>query len=152
VAAGAARAEAPGSRSRVEVAREACPVRRPCNRRVAAIRRRISGTWTRRHERPDEGGTQETGRLACPPGARPSGCPSWCQTPRYPPVTGHVPGGPPDSPDSGGFDRSEARPRGARHLVTVRTAAARCQTPRDQTPRDHPKVPDTFVTVAPRRR
>jgi len=37
------------------------PVRRPCNRRVAAIRRRISGTWTRRHERPDGWGTQETG-------------------------------------------------------------------------------------------
>jgi hypothetical protein len=61
------------SGSPVEVAREFPPVRRPCNRRVAAIRRRISGTWTRRHERPDEMGTQETGRLACLPAAAPSG-------------------------------------------------------------------------------
>ena len=78
----AGRAEAPGSESSAQGAREACPVRRPCNRRVAAIRRRISGTWTRRHERPDDRGTQETGQLACPLAAAPPGPLPRCQTPR----------------------------------------------------------------------
>ena len=77
VAGGSWRRSSGSSRLRISGwgARGACPVRRPCNRRVAAIRRRISGTWTRRHERPDDGGTQETGQLGCPL--------LGCQTPRY---------------------------------------------------------------------
>ena len=96
------------------VAREACPVRRPCNRRVAAIRRRISGTWTRRHERPDGRGDARNGAAWLSGRARLLRC----QTPRDAPVTIPAPGTAPAPHGFRGFRRRREVPsRGARHLV-----------------------------------